>query len=264
MKKFFRFVGYAVLVYVLLGFLVNLLKLAGGGRSSQDQTTYLDGRDRLHERCWVTPSSRLSFCASYESEDRVSRMLAAERGKIAGRGSAYNQFWGSLYRQLVDQNSAYIAYVSDSLRQVSIQSGLSNNDFAELVVSFVQDIPYSFVIGQECTARETSSHPCVGNIRFGILSPYEFLHTLHGDCDTRAVLLFAMFEYLGYKPMIVISNEYAHAMLALNIPSSGKFLTHRRDKYYFWETTATGWSVGMLPPDYNNVNYWKIALVNEL
>ena len=133
-----------------------------------------------------------------------------------------------------------------------------------MIVTFVQDIPYSYVLNIDCDDYQTGDKPCIGNVALGLLSPYEFIHSLYGDCDTRAVLIYTILEELGFDPMIVVSDEYAHAMLALNIPASGDHLTYRGNNYYFWETTAKGWPIGMLPPTTNNVNYWKIALVNEL
>ncbi len=115
----------------------------------------------------------------------------------------------------------------------------------------------------DCEDFETDGQPCIGNVPLGIISPYEFIHSLYGDCDTRSVLLYVLLAEMGFDPMIVVSDEYAHAMLALNVQAQGDHIRHEGKKYYFWETTAAGWPIGMLPPDVNNINYWKIALVNE-
>jgi len=154
-------------------------------------------------------------------------------------------------------------FIVDSLSFIAGQKQLSRVELAQMVVTFVQDIPYSYILDKDCATYQTNGKPCIGNIALGILSPYEFLHSLYGDCDTRAVLIYAILDELGFDPMIVVSNQYAHAMLALHLPSSGDHLRHRGKNYYFWETTAEGWLLGMLPPTTNNVNYWKIALVNE-
>ena len=152
-----------------------------------------------------------------------------------------------------------IQFLADSLYDEAIENNLGEYEFASMVVSFIQDIPYSYIKPAECP---DTNKPCSGNVRFGIYSPYEFMHTLSGDCDTRAVLLFTMFDYLGYNPMIVISENYLHAMLALNIQASGDYITYNQKKYYFWETTGKDWDIGILPPSYSNVAYWKVALVN--
>ena len=218
--------------------------------------------NREHQREWNIPREALSFCMGYPTLESVSRAEAEKRADVDRRIRRTN-FWGDIYRQLVDQTGNELDYLVDSLLNVASTYQYGNLDLARLTVSFVQDIPYSFVIHTDCNSYNTNGKPCLGKIPYGIISPYEFLHTLHGDCDTRAVLLFILLQKMGFDPMIVVSDEYAHAMLALNIPAQGDYLKYEGKKYYFWETTAVGWSIGMLPPDTNNIDYWKIALVNE-
>ena len=52
-------------------------------------------------------------------------------------------------------------------------------------------------------------------------------------------------------------------MLAIDIPTEGDFFEHKGRKFYFWETTATGWMPGMLPPEMSNKDYWTIILDHE-
>ena len=219
--------------------------------------------DRLHERSWHSKSLRSSFCTSYYSEDSLSIVSGQRRNTIASSLVNYENFWGDVYGKLVVQSGSQLDFLVDSLRYISIEEGLNSMEFANLIVSFVQDISYSYVRSKDCADFDNKGNPCVGNIDLGILSPYEFLHTLYGDCDTRSVLIYAMLEKVGFDPMIVISDEYAHAMLALSIPAVGDHLKHRGKNYYFWETTGKDWQIGMLPPNSNNVNYWKVALVND-
>ena len=91
----------------------------------------------------------------------------------------------------------------------------------------------------------------------------EFLYSLSGDCDTRSVLLYTLLKQVEIDPIIVISNEYAHAMIAVDIPGAGDYIIHKGKKFYFWETTNTGWLPGMLPPGVNNLAYWRVTLDHE-
>ncbi len=134
-------------------------------------------------------------------------------------------------------------------------------DFATMVVAFVQDIPYEYVIQEECTGSETA--PCNGNVMLGLYSPVEFLGKMHGDCDTRTVVLYTLLRNFGYEPLIINSNEYLHSMLALDVASSGDDFEYKGKKYAYWETTNVGWLAGMLPPDMNNKDYWSVALDYE-
>ncbi len=214
--------------------------------------------DHHHFRTWRLQTRFSDVCTDYLSMDQLSKQQKYLREQIYVTGRTYNEYWGSVYRELVNNDAMYVQFLADSLYNLAVEKGLNAIETAELIVTFVQDIPYSYVKVDDC---RNETKPCYGNAKFGILSPYEFLHTLSGDCDTRSVLLFAMLSYLGYDPMVVISEKYLHAMLALHIPASGDYIIYKNKKYYFWETTAKGWKLGFLPPSNNNVNYWKVALV---
>ena len=219
--------------------------------------------DRLHQRSWDFIDYSKSFCASYQSNESYSLEVGKLRNNIVYEVLDYEDVWGRVYDQLIKDSKSYINFIVDSLTSVSKAQSLKRSELAEMVVTFVQDIPYSYVRVEDCSQSNNNGKPCIGNVALGLLSPYEFLHSLYGDCDTRSVLIYTLLEEMGFDPMIVVSNQYAHAMLALNLPASGDHLSHKGKNYYFWETTGKGWPLGMLPPNTNNIKYWKIALVNE-
>ena len=171
-------------------------------------------------------------------------------------------FWKDLYFGMYNHDLSGLGSINDSIRSLAKREGIERNDLIYSVVSFVQDIPYNYIISSDSCA-EHSDHPCIPLQRYGVLSPIEFLYSLAGDCDTRTVLLFTMLKKLGYDPIIVNSAQYRHSMLAVDVPTEGDYFMHKGRKFYFWETTATGWLPGMLPPDMNNTDYWTIILDYE-
>ncbi len=215
-----------------------------------------------HQRSWQFISNADNYCLSFRTKMEGHALSEEYRKATISRLSHPEDPWSELYRDFSARDEQ-ILFLVDSFRTIADSQQLSGIDLAELVLTFVQDIPYSYVIPGDCADRETGDNPCVGNVELGLFTPYEFLHTERGDCDTRSVLIFAVLERLGFDPAILISDEYAHAMIALNIPTAGDFVIYQGKKYYFWETTAKGWMAGMLPPSYGNKNYWKIALANE-
>lgn len=272
MKGCLQSILFFVVVVVIINVIINLLDT---GPSSEDRSYYDVGSvcdeflqenavtgDRIHQREWHVYERNETFCMGYESLDSINRSDELVRRGIRVRYTEVN-FWGTIYAHLVEQGRHNLDYLADSLINVALEKSLSKMDLARLTVSFVQDIPYSFVLPVPCSEYETNGTPCLGGIPYGIISPYEFVHSMYGDCDTRAVLLYVLLEKMNYDPMIVVSNQYAHAMIALNMPAQGDHISFAGKKYYFWETTATGWPLGMLPPDTNNIDYWEIALVNE-
>ena len=158
----------------------------------------------------------------------------------------------------------------------SIQSkqNLSNVKFAELVVSFVQDIPYSVVLPADCDPNlydddfvkeylTSSDALCDGNQKFGINTPVEFMTTLYGDCDTRTLLLYTILEHYNYDVALMSSEYYGHSILGVNIPVNGTAFYYQNQRYVLWETTSPNLSAGVLPSEISNLNYWRISIKSK-
>ncbi|MEZ4946851.1 MAG: hypothetical protein R2804_15040 [Cyclobacteriaceae bacterium] len=272
MKRFLKIITILFVIYTMLSMVINLINLPNPGEYDGDwDTAYCDEYSRVdtldltnvqqtHYRSWNKYTFDSLYCLSYQMSSIASDHSKEFRNKIYSRERNYEKYWRNIYYELYNADRENIHFLQDSLQQIAFQNQLTRNEFAKLIVSFVQDIPYSYVTSGPC---DKTDHPCRGNERFGILSPVEFLYTLSGDCDTRSVLLYSILKHFGYDSLIMISNEYRHAMIAINLPASGDHIIHKGKKFYFWETTNTGWLPGMLPPDTNNIAYWKITLDHE-
>lgn len=258
LTSIFLFIGFFVLIAIYQGFQEEI-------QSCDELSTLIsDSEDYIHSRSWKGLQGN-NYCLSYEAELDLSETYWGLREEIQiprAYWSSDHQYWGYIYQELARQNSEVVSYLADSLIQLADDRSLSRSAKAELIVTFVQDIPYVLITNKDCAADYEG--PCRANERHGILSPYEFLYSLEGDCDTRSVLLYALLKHAGFRPIIVVSEEYAHAMIALDVAATGDHITYDRQKFYFWETTSHGWKPGMLPPSTNNVQYWKIALAYEL
>lgn len=181
----------------------------------------------------------------------------------------YKPYWQSVYSQIVKFDTTKMQFIYDYFEKIRSEKELDYRQFADVVVSFVQNIPYTLILSE--TKEEAvklggffsdyilkDRGPFVENIKFGFLSPLEFLHSIRGDCDTRTLTLYCILSHFGYD--VVILNCSIHSMIGLNLPSQGKALKFNGKKYYFWETTATGWELGQLPADYELIKDWYIAL----
>jgi hypothetical protein len=265
-KRVLKFVGLIILLNWVIGILTTVYQYISDGESHCLEYSYADSvtMDHHHSRTWQDLNGG-SYCLSYGASSMKYNQSRMSRHQIQvnfRRGMTHAEYWGLVYKELILQNKEHVSFLLDSLNQIAAAEELDRNEFAELIVTFVQDIPYVLIDREPCS--EDYLGPCKGDEPFGILAPYEFLYSLEGDCDTRAVLLYALLKEAGYQPLVVVSREYTHAMIALNVLSTGDFITYGVNKYYFWETTNTGWRPGMLPPDASNIDYWKVALSHEL
>lgn len=159
----------------------------------------------------------------------------------------------------------------DSLK---LSNSLNSEKFAEVIVAFVQSIPYSLILPGDCDPSLYSdkfikryllspSSSCVGFEPLGINTPVEFLATLKGDCDTRTLLLYTILAHYGYDLILLSSEFYGHSLLGINLPYTGKTYTFQTKHYTLWETTAADIRPGILPDEISNVNHWRISLKSK-
>jgi len=146
--------------------------------------------------------------------------------------------------------------------------------FAEMIVTFVQDIPYTLILDNECNAnlyndRFTKNYllnnkgDCSGNERFGINTPVEFLVNLKGDCDTRTLLLYSILNHYNYDIALMSSEFYGHSIIGINLPINGTAYVYNNERYILWETTVPNAKPGMIPNEISNLNNWRISLKSK-
>jgi hypothetical protein len=188
-------------------------------------------------------------------------------------GSSGN-FWGDLYDYIERTDRPALDIIMDSFRIIQTEKKLNKMEFAEMVVSCIQDIPYSFVFQEECLEPfnyeesirellEECPDCCIGNITYGIQNPVSFMKNLKGDCDTRTVMIYSVLKAFGYDVAILNSEYYRHSILGINLPASGLSKIYNGKKYMLWETTAKYYAAGSIPATYNDISYWNVVLTSK-
>ncbi len=226
---------------------------------SEKQNEYREVRQTL--RSWRDYYSE-DYCITYTTARRAFSDTRDYRNRMQPPDAySRSEHWHDIYSMLYEQDYDYVTPLTDSLFKLKQKNQLDRDEFADMIVTFVQDIPYSYVLDMErCQDQDDPMH-CIQDERFGLLSPIEFMHSLYGDCDTRTLLLYTIFKHFNYEPVIVNSWVYMHSMLLLDVGGNGgAYLKKNGKRYYFWETTATGWMSGQMPPDMGNLESWEVIL----
>lgn len=176
----------------------------------------------------------------------------------------------SLYVDVINSDYSDLDKVYSSLNYIREDRSLSRKKFAEVIVSMVQHIPYSYVVSNSCRSAALNDSSmnnninngtqCEGGVIGGLYTPLEFINKKKGDCDSRTVLIWTILTHFGYDAVILNSDLYGHSIIGLNIPSSGRYKYYRGKRYYTWETTSIGYKVGMLPPSFSNIDKWYVAI----
>lgn len=184
------------------------------------------------------------------------------------------QEYDAVLHQLKAHDAGSLGGVYHLFDSIQLQKKLPATTFAEMVVSFVQQIPYALVLPGACDPALYSDHfirtqlsradaQCDGDERFGINTPVEFMATLKGDCDTRTLLLYTMLAHYDYDVCLLSSEHYNHSVIAINLPYSGQYFNYQQTHYVFWETTSPGFQPGVLPASVNDPAYWRISLKSK-
>lgn len=227
-----------------------------------------------HAIKWVDFSKR-----DYLSEYTTSTLEFAASGKkhmAWANVPMTNQmlFFHDLYKDF----HSFDTHKLDSLHRYFAEERRSKNldalATAEMVVTFIQEIPYVLVHEYPCTRAagmggfmaqyHAEGKPCLPNIFAGVMSPYEFAHTLKGDCDTRSLLAYTLLNRLGIPCSIWVSRQYGHSVLGVGVSgSSGNYKQVSGTRHFATELTAKGFRVGMIAPQHNNMNNWNVVLNNQ-
>lgn len=169
-----------------------------------------------------------------------------------------------------DQNKLSGVYpLFDSLRLIH---KLNEKGFAEMIVSCIQDIPYTLILEDVCSPWQYNDafirdylqkggqcRPCV---KYGILTPVEFVATLQGDCDTRALLLYTILNHYEFDVVMLSSSYYRHSVIAINLPYSGVSKVINGKKYVIWETTQAKIPPGLFPTQMSQMKFWSANLLS--
>jgi hypothetical protein len=200
-------------------------------------------------------------------------MSRVKRNTLLPDESNQNAYWNSIYYQLVQNDFQKLDKIYEMLDSIKESNNLNARQFANVMVSCVQHIPYVIILNDKCNPNQyeqkfikeylRNGGDCQCCARFGIYSPVEFASNLRGDCDTRTLLLFTLFTKFGYDAVVLNSDLFGHSILGVSLPSRGVYKKINGAKYYVWETTAKGMELGELPSEISNMNLWFVVITNK-
>jgi len=126
--------------------------------------------------------------------------------------------------------------------------GYTDYDIVECAVVFVQSIPYT----TDADTKAKSDYP-----RF----PIETVVDGSGDCEDHAILLAAVTHDLGYDTILLNYPDHVAVGIAGDQAIQGTYYEWRGKRFYFVETTSTGWELGQLPEKYEGVSAKVLELI---
>jgi hypothetical protein len=76
-----------------------------------------------------------------------------------------------------------------------------------------------------------------------------------GDCDSRAMVMGVVLEDMGIDAVLLVSREYSHALLAVDVPGGGQRFPYNGKSYLVAETTANV-GIGMIDSSQADASKW--------
>ncbi len=107
------------------------------------------------------------------------------------------------------------------------------------------------------TASE-SSYALVASTESTLINSYSPLTAAferRGDCDSRAMVMAIILERMGIDCVLMISREYSHAMLAVDVPGGGQRFPYNGKAYLVAETTAKV-GIGKIDSSQTDLSKW--------
>lgn len=154
------------------------------------------------------------------------------------------------YKYINDANNkALVAEIVRVFRQVGKDISYSDSDLVRECANFVQEtIEYQYDI--DSTGVE--EYP-----RY----PIETLYERQGDCEDTSILMAALLKELGYEVgFLHIPGHVAVAIRTTDDYNAGMYYEINGHRYLYIESTATGWNIGDIPEEFQDVpaTYYRI------
>lgn len=133
-----------------------------------------------------------------------------------------------------------LSSLAAKFRKYAEEKGMTEYEIVEFIIAFVQSFPY---------VEDSISTPYDEYTRY----PVETLLERKGDCEDTALLTAVLINKLGYGSALIIMPEEEHAAVGV-LGGKGIFGTYYEvngRKYFYLETTGTGWSIGEVPKEYS-------------
>ena len=134
----------------------------------------------------------------------------------------------------------YIKQITDKILGAAKQEGYSDFETISFAASFVQSLTYT----SDSVSTGFDEYP-----RY----PIETLVDNGGDCEDTAILAASLVRSLGFGTVLIVFPG-VHCAVGVkgteDIP--GTYWEYKGDRYYYLETTNTGWTIGEIPDKFKN------------
>ncbi len=192
--------------------------------------TKLDGNVQKKKFTWCDEINNWEYVL-YINKDDYYRYLGFDRKRHINN---YEYF------VLEESDDNWIKKIVQDFEDMGKKAGYNKDEIVNMIVSFVQDFEY--IEDFQNTGYE--EYP-----KF----PIETLYEGGGDCEDTCILMASMLRELNYGTAFLLFDEHMAIGLQGEKQVNKRYYKFEEKYYYFVETTAKGWKVGMIPDEYKDL-----------
>ncbi|MDX2002692.1 MAG: hypothetical protein SFW35_09670 [Chitinophagales bacterium] len=170
---------------------------------------------------------------TYNQKPQVMTFRFSQNDYLYYRHLARGQNYADFTRE--DQEHAVVSAFARAIRAKADFLKLSEWQRVNYVVAFVQGLKY---VKDANDKIEYAKYPV------------ETLVDLGGDCEDSAILLAALLDEMGYATILISPPGHMAVGIAC-ADCQGSYIDYKGRKYYYTETTSTGWKIGELPYEHS-------------
>jgi hypothetical protein len=148
--------------------------------------------------------------------------------------------------EMVLSEVAVTRQIAAEFHKLATAQGWNGEKLVSFVLAFVQSLPY------------TVDKVTTGYDEF-IAYAYETLVAGGGDCEDTTILATAILIGLGYD--VILLNPPGHLAFGVGGNYGGSYIEHDGKRYFYCESTGTGWRIGQIPDDYHGKKFRVLPIL---
>jgi hypothetical protein len=145
-------------------------------------------------------------------------------------------------------DDAYIGSLVESIREAASSKGYSEYQIVEFATAFVQSLEYT----EDSVTSPYDEYP-----RY----PIETLFDKGGDCEDTSILLASLLHSMDYGVVLIELSHHCAVGILGGENIYGSYWEYEGRKYFYIETTNTGWGIGDLPDVYEKASAFIYPMV---
>ncbi len=139
------------------------------------------------------------------------------------------------------QDDLYIDGLVEDINEAALKENYSEYQTVEFATTFVQSLPYT----SDSATSSFDEYP-----RY----PVETLVDNGGDCEDTSILLASILDSMGYGVILIKLPEHCAIGVKGGDKIHGSYWDYKGEKYFYIETTGSGWTIGELPDEYKGTS----------